>query len=273
MKLKTLLLGASVAILGVFILFSLVPQWFAPYSPREMFGAWQGLSVLHPLGTNDMGYDILSELIHATASTLAVGVGAAALSLAIGGLMGLLAGYLGGIWGEAADLVINVFLLVPMLPAAVVVAAFLGAGVGNLILTIGLLSWCGTAKAVRARVRQLREAPFVEALVILGLPRRRILFSHLIKNITELLLTRFIMSVAGCILTEATLSFMGLGDPTRVTWGGMISLAYKRGGFVRGAANWFLAPGLCVVLAVLAFYGISRYWEDRAVVPPAFEQQ
>ncbi|MEG1389099.1 MAG: ABC transporter permease, partial [Angelakisella sp.] len=210
---------AGLFLLAVFAAFSLFPQYIAPYSPKEMFAAWQGVSQTHLLGTNDMGYDILSELIYATASTLTVGVGAAALSLALGTLMGLLAGYLGGIAGEAADLCINVFLLIPMLPAAVVVAAFLGAGSDKLILTIGLLGWCSTAKTVRARVRQLREAPFTEALSILGIPKYKILFSHILKNITELLVARFIMSVAGCILTEATLSFIGLGDPTHVTWG------------------------------------------------------
>lgn len=265
-------LAAGVLLLAIFTAFSFFPWQVAPYDPREMFAAWQGISTLHPLGTNDMGYDILSELIHATSYTLGVGLGAAVLSVAVGGVIGLLAGYLGGVLGEAADLVINVFLLIPMLPAAVVVAAFLGGGTGNLIVTIGLLGWCTTAKTVRARVRQLREAPFAEALAILGIPRRGILFSHILKNISELLLARFIMSVAGCILTEATLSFMGLGDPARVTWGGMISLAYKRGGFVRGAANWFLAPGLCIVLSVLAFYGVSRYLEARAAVVRSNEE-
>lgn len=260
----TLTLAAGLAIVALLCGFALFPQFFAPYSPKEMFAPWQSVCRPHPLGTNDMGYDILSELVYAAGPSLRTGIAAAAISVAAGALLGLAAGCSGGVAAALADLAINVFMLVPLLPAAVVAAAFLGSGEGRLILVIGLLGWCGTARAVKAEASSLRHADFAVALEVLGLPRHRVILLHILPNLTHIVASRFIMSVASCMMTEATLSFMGLGDPASLTWGGMISLAYNRGGFLRGAVNWFVAPGVCITASVLAFYLINRFFEIRA---------
>lgn len=254
----------GIGTLMLFLSFSLFPSIFSPYNPKEMFKSWQGISSQHLLGTNDMGYDIFSEVIYAASSTLSVGIAAAFFSLVIGTALGILAGYLSGWRGEIINMIINVFLLIPMLPMTIVVAAYLGPGTRNIILTIAVLGWCATAKIVRAKTRQLKQTSFVESLLILGIPRGQIMFRHILPNLTEVVLARYIMSVSNCILMEASLSFIGFGDPVKVTWGGMINLAYKRGGFAKGAVNWFLAPGICITLCVLAFYCINYYFERQA---------
>lgn len=252
-----LLLGLS--LLAALALMALLPGLLAPHSPTEMFAPWRLPEQSHPLGTNDMGYDILSELIYAAAPTLTVGFGAALLSLGVGVTMGLAAGLGRGFWARLADVAIQMGLLVPLLPAAIVVAAVAGSGTGTLVLTIGLLGWGGTARAVRAGATALRQADFFTALQLLGLSRWRILRCHLLPNLSPVVTARLVLSVASCIMTEATLSFIGLGDPTRATWGGMISLAYNRGGLLRGATGWFLAPGLCITAAALGCYLVSNH--------------
>lgn len=263
-NMKVLISLASGMVAIIFVLWSFFPSTFAPYDPKQMFSPWQKGSPGHILGTNDMGYDILSELIFATSTTLITGVAAALISLIAGTVIGTLAGYYDGWKAELINLFTDVFLLIPMLPMTIILAAFLGPGTGNIILTISLLGWCSTAKAVRAKTRQLRQAGFVESLLILGIPKRRIIFRHIVPNLWDVVLAKYIMSAANCMLMEATISFVGLGDPTRVTWGGMINFAFKRGGFSRGATNWYLTPGICIMLCVLAFYYINIFFENRA---------
>lgn len=257
-----LMLG--IAFLTVFLLWALFPNLFGHYDIKESFRPYLLPSREHWLGTSDLGYDIFSELIHASKTTLFVGFTAALISIFIGGAVGLLAGYSDGILGDILDSVINIFLLIPMLPLIVIFSAFLGQSLINIILIISVFGWCSTARAVRAKVRQLKEMAFVEALVVLGIPKRIIIFKHILPNIMEIISARYILSVASCMLTEASVSFMGMGDPTAVTWGGMINTAFKRGGFVRGMAFWYLPPGICITLCSLAFFLINQYFNARS---------
>ena len=255
------LLGSLLLVLCIACV--LFPNLLAPYGPKVMFAPWESPSPAHWLGTNDMGYDILTELIYAAGSTLAIAIVAALCSLIIGTIVGLIAGYFEDYRGQLADGVIQIFLLIPMLPMAIVVVAFCGGNNWNIIAIIALLGWCATARTVRTRTMQLKQTGFVEALVILDISRAQILWKHILPNLWEVVLSRYIMSVARCIMLEATLSFLGLGDPTHVTWGRMINLAYKRGGFTRGAYNWLVSPGLCITLLVLSFYCVNHYFEIK----------
>jgi len=256
-------LFAGAFVLGAFVLFSVLPEQIAPYGAKEMFRAWQPVSTTHFLGTNDMGFDIFTEVIFAARNTLITGFVAAAISLLLGTAIGLWAGYATKWEAEIAGGIINVFLLIPMLPAAIVIAAFLGPELRYIILVIALLGWCATARAVRARTAHLKQSFFVESLVILQIPKTRILWRHILPNLREIILARYILSVSTCMMIEAALSFIGLGDPSSVTWGRMVNLAYRNGGFARGAYNWFLAPGICIMLCALAFYLINYYFENR----------
>ncbi|MBC3887882.1 ABC transporter permease subunit [Acetobacterium paludosum] len=262
----------GIIIMIVFLLWSILPGIFSPYNPKEMFSPWLAMSLSHLLGTNDMGYDIFSELIYAASRTLFTGFCAAFVSLIIGTTLGTLSGYLEGWAGEGLDFIINIFLLIPTLPMMVVVAAFVGPGTFNIILIISLLGWCSTARAVRARTKQIKHSPFVEALTISGISEKQIVLKHIIPNLSDVIFAKYIMSVASCMLMEATVSFMGLGDPTHVTWGSMINFAFSRGGFSRGVLNWYLPPGICITLCVLSFYYINSHFEEKSKIVVNEEQ-
>lgn len=269
MKRKRIDMGRAYLIIGILILtvfmfWALFPEMFANHDIKESFRAYQQPNEEFWLGTNDLGYDIFSELIHAAGTTLLVGLTAALISIFIGALVGLFAGYSEGILGDILNGLINVFLLIPMLPLIVICSSFFGQNLRNIIIIIAVLGWCSTARAVRAKVRQLKESNFVESLIILGIPRKQIIFKHILPNVTEVISARYILSVASCMLTESSVSFMGLGDPTAVTWGGMVNVAFKRGGFVRGMVHWYLPPGLCITLCSLAFFLLNQYFTTRS---------
>ena len=264
MKRNRILLSLGLVLMGVFVSFALFPDAFAPYGAKEMWQAWQLPGADHILGTNDMGYDIFSELVFSARSTLVIGLAAALISLMLGSSLGLAAGYLPGWKGEIAGGVIQIFLMIPMLPMAIVIAAFLGTETRNIIIIIAALGWCATARTVRVRTMQLKQSSFVESLVILGISKWQIMTRHILPNLREVILSRYIMTVAQAIMLEATLSFLGMGNPTEVTWGRMINIAYKRGGFTRGAYNWLVSPGICIALIVIAFYCINQYLEAHS---------
>lgn len=256
-------LTVGIAIIFMFLLFAVTPQAIAPYDPKFSFDAFAEASAEHILGTNNLGYDVFSELVYATRTTLVVGLLSALISLVIGTLIGILAGYAKGIIGEALNGIINFFIIIPMLPLAIVIGAYLNSGIFDIILVISLLGWCGTARAVRAKTIAVRNMPFIKLMRGFGYSQARILFRHVLPNVLDVAAARYIISVASCILLESTLSFLGVGSSVTVTWGVMINYAYKFGGLARGAYNWLLAPGVCIMLLQLAFYFISQFVERR----------
>lgn len=256
-------LSLGLAMLLVFILFAIMPSVIAPYNPKYSFDNYLGCSSEHLLGTNNLGYDIFSQLVYATRPTLIIGLFSALISLCIGIVVGIVAGYLDGVFGEAVNGIINFFVLIPMLPLAIVLGAYLGGGQLNLIVVISLLGWCGTARAVRAKVLQIKSSSFIESAKGLGYSRARILFVHVLPNVLDVAFARYITSVASCILLEATMSFLGIGSIENVTWGIMINYAYSFGGLSRGAYNWLLAPGICIMFLELAFFLINGFVDFR----------
>lgn len=260
---SSVVFSLGVAILLMFAVFAIFGQKIAPYSPRESFDKFLPCSGEHIFGTNNLGYDVFSQLIVATRSTLIIGVTSAVACLVIGVAIGLLAGYLGGVAGEAVNGFINFFLLIPMLPAAIVIAAYTSGGKMSIILTISLLCWCSTARAVRAKTMSVKNSDYVRSLKSLGYGRARILLRHTLPNVMDVALAKFMPSVASCIMVEATLSFLGMGSVTDVTWGVMIQNAFNYGGILLGKYNWIMAPGGAIMLMQLAIYMINQYIEFR----------
>lgn len=261
--LSVIVFALGIAILLTFAVFALFGEKIAPYSSRESFDKFLPCSREHIFGTNNLGYDIFSQLIVATRSTLIVGISSAVACLVIGVAIGLLAGYIGGIAGEAVNCIINFFLLVPMLPCAIVVASYTSGGEMSIILTISLLCWCSTARAVRAKTMSVKNSDYVRALKSMGYGEMRILLRHTLPNVMDVALAKFMPSVASCIMIEATLSFLGMGSVTDVTWGVMIQNAFNYGGILLGKYNWILAPGGAIMLLQLAVYMINQYIEFR----------
>lgn len=260
---SSVVFSLGVAVFIMFAVFAIFGQKIAPYSPRESFDKFLPCSGEHIFGTNNLGYDIFSQLIVATRSTLIIGVTSAVACLVIGVAIGLLAGYLGGVAGEAVNGFINFFLLIPMLPAAIVIAAYTSGGKMSIILTISLLCWCSTARAVRAKTMSVKNSDYVRSLKSLGYGRARILLRHTLPNVMDVALAKFMPSVASCIMVEATLSFLGMGSITDVTWGVMIQNAFNYGGILLGKYNWIMAPGGAIMLMQLAIYMINQYIEFR----------
>ena len=171
------------------------------------------------------------------------------------GCQGLLGGVFNGL--------INVFVLLPRLITLIVLSAFLGTSRWHLIFLIAAFSWVGTARNVRAQVIHLNSQPFVENCIIQGYSRFHIVLRHILPNLYEVLISRFLLGVNSCIMMESTLSFLGFGDLYHPTWGTMINFAYKRGAFMRQAYPYLLMPGVCIMLLSLSFYFISLYFEAR----------
>ena len=261
---QRVMLLAALGILLIMLLMCVWPSLFTEYGVKDIFTPWQTPSAAHILGTNDMGYDIFTELVYAAFSTLFTGTVSAFAAVSLGTFVGLLCGYAKGLSKELLKLVTNVFLLLPTLPMGIVLSAFMGNGTKSIIITLSLLSWSASSRIVRAKTETLIEQNFVKELKILGLSQTRILFFHILPNLSEVVFSRFISTVASCILTETTLSFLGLGSPDKVTWGAMINFAYKRGGFMREAYAYYLAPGFMIALCVSAFYLLNCYFASKA---------
>lgn len=245
--------AAGFVILLFFGFVALAGPFFAPYDPKKTDMPFLHPSALHFFGTDDMGYDLFSEWIHAARTSLLIGLLSACISVFVGGGIGIVGGYMKGWAGETVSGLIDVFLLIPMLPLMVVTASYLGPGYINTIFVIGLLCWCSTARAVMMKVRQLRNAPFVETLKVLGFSKTKIIVSHIVPHISDVVAAKFTASVAAAIASEAALSFIGLGDPSVLSWGGMIHYAFHRGGFSNALWAWFLPPGLSICLCALGF--------------------
>lgn len=242
------LAGFGLAVLG-----GGLSPWLTPFDPWAPLGrpyappGWP-----HLLGTNDLGQDLLSEVLCGMRVSLLVGLAAAGLATAIGTGLGLVAGYFRGIVDEAIMGIADTLMLIPALPLIIVLVAYTGPGFSGLIAVIGLLWWTGTARAVRARVLQVRETPFVEAARALGCGHFRVLCRHVLPNVLSVVLARFITAVPEAILTEAGLSFLGLGNPAEKSLGLTLHYAFSRGGLVNGQWWWYTFPVLAIAFIVLS---------------------
>ena len=250
-------------LLALFLLLAVFAPLIAPFDPWAPGRPFLPPSGTHPFGTNDIGQDIFSELIYSTRISLFVGFFAAFVSVAIGTLVGLFSGYLRGAADEVLMGTTDIVLIIPALPLMIILAAHTSPSIWNIIIVIGALWWTSTARVVRSRVLQLREMPFVEAARSLGAGDGYIVFKHILPNTLQVILAKFILAVAGAMLTEASLSFLGLGDPLQKSWGMMLNYAFSRGGFLNGYWWWYLPPGICISLAVLSFVLIGFGLEEQ----------
>ncbi len=254
----------GIALLALFLILAIFSPLIAPFDPWEPGRPFLTPSFEHPLGTNDIGQDIFSELVYSTRISLLVGFFAAFVSVAIGTLVGLFSGYLRGYADELLMGLTDIILIIPALPLMIILAAHTSPSIWNIVIVIAALWWTSTARVVRSRVLQLREMPFVEAAKALGSGDVYIVLRHILPNTLQVILAKFILAVAGAMLTEASLSFLGLGDPLQKSWGMMLNYAFSRGGFINGYWWWYLPPGICISLAVLSFVLIGFGLEERS---------
>ncbi len=247
----------GVILLGFVVVAALIGPILFPFDPKAVGESakdiLQAPSAAHPMGTDELGRDVLWEVIAGARTSLIVGLVATAISMIVGTFIGLTAGYSRGAWGEGLMRVTDFFLVIPTLPLTIVLAAVIGQSLGVIILVIGLTSWPSTARIVRSQVLSLRERQFVQRITSLGATDLRIVGIHILPNVMPLVIANTVLVIAGSILAEATLAFLGLGDPVNVSWGTMLHFAFQSGAAGRGAWWYIVPPGIGIVVTVLAF--------------------
>jgi len=250
-------------VLAVFVVLSFYPQ-MAPHDPHRMDKdkILQGPSTEHLLGTDEVGRDILSLVIYGARISLLVGFFAAGISTLIGVTIGIFSGYYDQSWGQPLMRLTDVFLAVPQLPLMLVLAAVLGADILNVIVVIGCLLWTQIARIVRSYTLTLKERPFIERCHAIGCSNARIIWLHIFPNVLPLVFANAILLVASAIYYEVTVSFLGLGDPTHISWGMMLHYAFESAAILRRAYWYILPPGICIVLTVLSFTFIGRRLDE-----------
>ncbi|MGI6012845.1 MAG: ABC transporter permease [Oscillospiraceae bacterium] len=230
-----------------------------PYQLDELFSPYQRPSAAHLLGTNDIGQDIFSELILGTRVTLLTGTIAAFFVILIGTSVGVIAGYTGGIVDRMLSSLTSVFMAIPSLPFTIVLVTFLEPSVWNIVIAICLTSWTSTARVVRSKVAELKEQPFVKIEETLGQRKSYIMVHHILPNISEIILMRSTLAVSSAMLTEASISFLGLGVYNQKSWGSILYYAFQRNGVVANFYWWYVPPIVCISLCIFAFVLIGYY--------------
>jgi len=216
----------------------------------------------YPLGTDADGRSVLTELIWGARISLLIGFTATLLCVVIGAVVGIVAGHYGKITDNLLMRVTDWFLVVPFLPLAIVLAKTLGPSLGVIIFVIGITSWPGTARIIRAQAMAVETRPYLERSRALGAGHTHQMIRHVLPNVMPLLLANTILTVAGTILAETTLSFLGLGDPLRPSWGEMLNEAFFTGGGTAGNQIWLIAPGVAIILVVLSFTMVGHALES-----------
>jgi len=238
-------------------------QDIAPCSFRDLPCPPNGNNLL---GTDADGRSVLTLVIHGSRTSLLVGLTAAAITMVIGSLVGIVAGYRGRFADTILMRLADFLLVIPWLALAVVLASIFGQNLLVIIAIIGFTSWPGAARLIRAQTLSVKEHLYVERSRALGASGWHVVSRHILPNVMPVILANAILTVAIAILSESGLSFLGLGDPLRVTWGTIIDQAFERGATSIGAWWWLLAPSFCIVAVTLSFTMIG-YALDEIINP------
>lgn len=261
--------AAGIVILCFFLLLALVAPLVAPYGPYDVMmtetGRLDRLSpptLAHPFGTTAYGNDVFSQFLHGARVALIVGLVAALAVGLVSTVVGIIAGYFGGWIDDILMRLTDVALSIPTLPFAIVAVSLLGPSVQNIILVISLLFWRNGARIIRSAVLTERERVYVRWARAAGASHAHIIFLHILPNTVRVVFLWITMSVAFAILTEASLSFLGLGDPAAISWGQMLNTAFSSGS-LRTAWWWVVPPCLALTLLVSSLYLIGRGYEEQ----------
>jgi peptide/nickel transport system permease protein len=252
---------------GLMALASFIPPLLDPmYHPMSgvdpEIDTSVGPSARHLLGTDFMGRDILSQLLTGARVALLIGVSAAFMAVAIGTMVGMVAGYFGGIVDTLLMRLADIVMVLPGLLVILILSSVAGQlSIWNLVLIIALLKWAGVSRIIRSQTLSLKVRPYVEAARVAGASHTRIMFRHMLPNVLPLSFLYMTFGVTSAILIEASLSFLGFGDPSTVSWGMMLQWVWKTGHMFK-APYWLLPPGICISLITLAFYLIGRAMDE-----------
>lgn len=246
----------GMSVLAVLVVLALLAPLIAPYDPRAMAGFEEILlppSPDHWLGTDEVGRDLLTLILYGARISLLVGFSCALISILIGTLVGLTAGYFGGRIDEVLMRLTDLFVVIPRLPLVLITVAVLGPSLWNTILVIGVLIWAGTARIIRVQTLSMKKRLFVERARSLGAGHLHIIRRHILPNVMPLVFANTVLVIATSIYLESTVSFLGLGDPTHISWGMILHYAFVSVAMTYGAYWYVIPPGIMIVLAVLSF--------------------
>lgn len=261
--------GAVVFLL--IVLMAVLAPWLAPMDPNRVdpVSFQSAPSAAHILGTDDVGRDVLSRLLYAARVSLSVGLGAVAIYVMIGTLIGAVAGFFGGWIDGVLMRITDIFMSFPYLMVILVMVSVMGPSLTNIIVVLGVLGWPQVARIVRGSVLQIKQMDYVRAAVALGYSAPRIVFSHILPNAFAPILVNATFGMASAIITESSLSFLGMGvQPPTASWGNMLTQAQSL--TVLSSQPWMWLPsGFMIVIAVLSINFMGDGLRD-AVDPKSF---
>jgi peptide/nickel transport system permease protein len=262
----------GLTMLSLAIAVAIFAPLLAPYDPAERVrvsidSIYAPPSPEHPLGTDDAGKDVLTNLIYGARVSLTVGFFASFITLVIGGSVGIIAGFYGGRVENVLMRLTDILLVIPDLPLMIILIALLGRKLWVIIVVVGILSWTGTARVVRSQTLSVKERKFVQRARAIGAGNLYIVRRHIFPLVFPLMVVNAVLVISGIILYEATLAFLGLGDPTRLSWGQMLQFAFTRGAMSAGAWWVLVPPGLAIAWVALGLTllgnGLERVFNPR----------
>jgi len=232
-------------------------------------------SLEFPLGTDELGRSMLNLTVHGTRISMVIGFLATAITVFLGGLVGIVGGFAGGKLDSVLMRVTDFFLVLPTFVLALILAPIISDVIGTgstvlgirttlvvIVVVVGITSWASTARILRAQALSLKERPFVDRARVIGAGRLHIVRHHILPNVVNLIVANAVLVFAGAVLTETTLSFVGLGDPFQPSWGQLLNAAEDVGAANLGAWWYFVPPGACIVLVVFAFTLMGTALDD-----------
>jgi len=253
----------GIGLLGAVVLAAVLAPVLAPYGLHTQVGPVFGHpSWKHPVGLDDGGIDMVTLLMWACRTSLIVGFAATAVSMLIGGTVGVLSGYFGGKTDTILMRITDYFIVIPDVPLMIVVAAIWGPSLFHIVIVIGILLWTGTARVLRAQVKSVRERVYVKRARALGAGHSRIVLRHVLPQVAPLLIANTVLTIAVAIFDETALAFLGLGDPSRPSLGKLIENAFERAAISSGAWWAIVPPGALVAVIILSCSLIGGALED-----------
>ena len=259
-------------IFAVFAVIAIFAPWLRTVDPNAT-GSCEDMLVPPNaqfwFGTDDLARDIWSQLLYGSRISLMVGFTAATIAVAVGTSVGVVAGFYGGKIGEVLMRLVDFFMMLPRLPLMIILAAVLGPSIWNIIFVVAIVSWTTTARVVRSQVLSLKERAFVEASRAIGADDFLLMFGEIFPNVVPIIFAQAVLVVTTAIYSEAVLAFLGLGDPTTVSWGMMLHFAFESGVMSR-TPNWIAPPVASIVVLIIGFTFLGTAVSD--VLKPGYKE-
>ncbi len=261
----------SLIIIAIFVIGAVFAPWLTPYGYEDIdpINRLSGLSKEHPLGADELGRDVLTRLLYGSRISLLVGIVPTIISMLAGAVLGIVAGYMGGRVDSVIMRLADIMLAFPSMLLAMVIMYTLGDGIINIFLALALVNWASVARIVRAETLKLREAEFVEAARSIGVSNFKIMWRHIMPNCIPSMIVLFTLNIPSAILSESSLSFLGLGiEKPMASWGMMVNIGRQ---YLYTNPELSLVPSIAIMLIVLAFNFLGDGLRD--VLDPHLKKQ